>query len=144
MAAIYSWFKGKQILLTTTLYPIDVTEYMQLGVAFFTGTIEEIPNDDWKATFETNGDGTLVQLRWFYTDGPYDDEWQASFETNGDGTLVQLRWFYSDGPYDDEWKATFETSNDGTLVNKLVEADSPDESLQLGCVILNTCTMDLI
>ena len=143
MAAIYCPPWPKDLEVTTTLYPIDVTETVHLGGTLSGGVLEPIPNEDWAATFGTTSDGTLTQLRWFYEDGPYDDQWTASFETGIDRTLVQLRWYYEDGPYDDEWTASFSAS-DGTLVNKLVEADSPDEMLHLGCTILNTCTMDLI
>lgn len=143
MAAIYMWPEDLYIELTTTLYPVDVTEYMILGATFESGRLDPIPNEDWTFSFETGQDGTLIQKRWFYSDGPYDEAWTFSFETGQDGTLIQLRWFYADGPYDEQWTFSFEAS-DGTLVNKLVEADSPDEMLHVGCTIMDTCTMELI
>ena len=56
------------------------------------------------------------------------------------GWYAQTRWFYEDGPYDDEVQGEALLTG-GYYVSKLVEADSPDEMLQLNCVINDTCSM---
>jgi len=141
MAAIYMWPVDDQILLTTTLYPVEVVDSLQLSVAISAGGMFEIASSEIEATFGVE-DGTYIQLRWFYSDGPYDSDIEATFGTE-DGTYIQLRWFYTDGPYDSDIEATF-GMEDGTLVNKLVTADTPDEALQLSLAINNTCTMDAV
>ena len=59
---------------------------------------------------------------------------------------MQLRWFFTDGPYDDELAATFGPGPDGSVlqIQSVLEGDSPDEELQFAATINDTCTMDLI
>jgi hypothetical protein len=145
MAAIYMWPLEYKIILTTTPYPVEVVESLVFGATVTSGRMDEIASAEASGSFSPGADGTLVQLRWFYVDGPYDNEVSGTFGVGPDGTLVQLRWFYTDGPYDDEVSGTF-AAFDGTLIQKtkLVIADTPDELLQVRCVINDTCTMDLI
>jgi hypothetical protein len=128
-------------ILSSTLYPVPQIDAIVFGISVDGGAMYPLPSSDLKHTFEALG-GTLIQTRWFYYDGPYDSDLKHTFEALG-GTLIQTRWFYYDGPYDSDLKHTFEAL-DGTLVNKLVEADTPDEGLQMSAVIENTCTMDAI
>lgn len=144
MAAIYMWPVDNQILLTTTLYPVDVTDAIAMSITFTDGTMLPIPSAEITGSFGMGPTGDLVQLRWFYTDGPYDGEVAGSFGMGDDGTLVQLRWFYVDGPYDGEIGGTFGMGPGGALTQLVVFADTPDESLQLSITINDTCTMDLI
>ena len=141
MAAIYMWPEDKYLLLTTTLYPIDVTDVLVFGVSVTEGALDLLPNSDFKSTFGLE-DSTLIQLRWFYTDGPYDSDFLSTFDLQ-DGTLIQLRWFLTDGPYDSYFLSTFDLQ-DGSLINKLVAVDTPDEKIQLALKIEASSTMDLI
>lgn len=144
MAAIYQWYTGHEIVVTTTPYPVEVVESLVFGITLSTGHMDLLPFTDVGANLGVGPDGSLTQIRWFYTDGPYNDEVTAEFGIGPDGTLIQLRWFYEDGPYDDEVVANFEAMG-GTLIEiPIVEADTPDESLQLGITINDTSTMDLI
>lgn len=143
MAAIYMWPVDNQVILTTTLYPVDVTEALQLSITFTDGDMFLIPFDDVTNSFGMGPDGTLEQLRWFLEDGPYDDEVTASFGME-DGTLEQLRWFFEDGPYDDEVTAGFGMGSLGYLDRLLVIGDTPDEALQISITINDTCTMELL
>lgn len=127
--------------LSSSLYPVPQVDAMVFGVEINEGSLDPIPQMDLKHTFEAL-DGTLEQTRWFYYDGPYFMDLKHTFEAL-DGTLVQTRWFYYDGPYEMDLKHTFEAL-DGTLENKLVEADTPDEGLQMTLVINDTCTMDAV
>ena len=149
MAAIYCPPWPKDLVLTTTPYPVDVTEAIVFGVTIVSGTLKPIPAAEVTGTFGMGADGTLEQLRWFFEDGPYDGEVTGTFGMGDEGTLVQLRWFFEDGPYPSEVTGTFGMGPDGSLESKLVQADTgsnqkPYEELQLGITIDATCTMDLI
>ena len=127
--------------LTTWIYPVYAFDDMDISLTVSGGLMQELPQSDVWNSFGAE-DGTLIQLRWFYADGPYDSFVWNSFGAE-DGTLTQLRWFYADGPYDSLVYNTFGVE-DGELLNKLVRAESPDELLDMSITINDTCTMDLI
>ena len=141
MAAIYMWPVDDQILLTTTLYPVEVNDSLEINVTLSGGFLELIPGSSLEST-QTILDGTYTQVRWFYTDGIYDSDLESTQDME-DGTYVQVRWFYRDGPYDDNLEST-QVMLDGTYISKLVAADTPDEKLQLALAINNNCSMDAI
>jgi hypothetical protein len=101
--------------LTTWIYPVYAFDNMNLSAGFSGGSMEFIPT-----SYATVNYGAI------------------------DGSYTQLRWFISDGPYDSNDAAVDYGATDGTYINKLVRAESPDEELQLNCVINDTCSMDLI
>ena len=143
MAAIYMWppKPGTTIVLTTTLYPVEVVDAIVFGVSINAGFMALLPASDMTFSMGT-ADGLFVQERWFTSDGPYDSDMAFSMGTD-DGLFVQERWFFSDGPYDSDMAFSMGT-DDGLFENKLVIADTPDEKLQLSIAIDDTCTMDLI
>jgi len=141
VAAIYTPPWPMAEMFTTTLYPVVAVDSLGMNITVNNGAMILIPVSDIDNTFDALN-GTLIQLRWFYFDGPYDGDIDNTFDALN-GTLIQLRWFYFDGPYDGDIDNTFDAL-DGTLINKLVEADSPDEKLQLALRIEATSTMDLI
>jgi hypothetical protein len=126
---------------TSWTYPIDAQDSMQMTTAPDSGTLDLLPHSELQST-ETLEDGAYTQVRWFFSDGPYDSDLQST-QTLEDGTYVQVRWFFEDGPYDSDLQST-QTLLDGTYESKLIEADSPDEKLQMAIVINATSTMDLI
>ena len=141
MAAIYTPMWPIDIEVTTTLYPVDVTDAMDISVDVAESSMGLIPSDELLNTFRM-GDSTYIQKRWFYEAGPFDDYIENTFGME-DGTYIQKRWFLVDGPYDDYIENTF-GMEDGSLINKLVEVDSPDEELQLSCVTNSASTMSAI
>jgi len=141
MAAIYMWPVDDQILLTTTLYPVDAVEKLEISCAPLSGWLAPIPSESLE-TAHSVIDMSYVQARWYLEDGPYEDELETA-HTVLDMTYVQTRWYLEDGPYDDELESAH-TVLDMTYVRKKVEADSPDEGLQLAITIETTCTMDAI
>ena len=150
MAAIYMWPEDKYLLLTTTPYPVEMVERIVFGINVDAMSMKPIAQEHFSNDFSAGPDGSLIQKRWFWTDGPYFDEFASEFGVGPDGTLIQLRWFWEDGPYLDEFTNTFGVL-DGTLIltRIIVEADTgssgkPYEELQLNCRINDTCTMDLI
>jgi hypothetical protein len=129
MAAIYIPPQASAEIWTTTLYPVVISDAVVFGVRVAPGWMALIPEDFVQWSMGLQG-GTMVQERWFITDGPYDDDVQWSIGLQG-GTLIQERWFIEDGPYDDtiQWSMGLQ---DGTLINKLIHGDTPDDLLQLG------------
>lgn len=141
MAAIYQWFVGHEIVVTTTPYPVDVQEAIVFGVTLSAGNMSLLPREYLKANPDVIS-ASHYQNRWFYEDGPYDDSLQANPDVIS-ANHYQGRWFYEDGPYDDSLQANPDVVS-AQLLNKLVEADTPDEMLQLNCTISATCSMDLV
>jgi len=141
MAAIYipPWPLAE--IYTTTLYPVEVVDSLGVSVVFESGAMAILPASE-VATGLGLENGSYTQLRWFYTDGPYDSDVATSISLH-DGSYTQLRWFYEDGPYDSEVGTSIALIS-GSLINKMVHADTPDEELQLSAVILTSCSMDLI
>jgi len=142
MAAIYMWPVDNQIILTTTLYPVEVVESIQLGAVIKDGSMWEIPFDEVATTHDLLS-GSYTQLRWWYSDGPYQDDVSTTHDLLS-GTYVQLRWWYTDGPYDDEVATTHDLIS-ASHIRGLVIGDTPDEELQLGAAIYPAgCSMELI
>lgn len=141
MAAIYQPKRWENYWLTTTPYPVDVAEGLVIGCSPAGGTLTLVPFDNVETTFAVQG-MNYTQTRWFYTDGPYDDEVETTFSVE-EMLYYQTRWFYTDGPYDDEVETTFAVI-DFSYIGKLVEADTPDESIQMSIAIMNTCSMDAV
>ena len=141
MAAIFMWRVNEVEVLTTTLYPLDVNDGLEISTSFSFGSMPEIPSDAAETTYSLLN-GTYTQLRWFFTDGPYEDSAENLYSLL-DGTYTQLRWFHVDGPYDDSAENLYSLL-DGTHIRKRVEADSPDEKLDISATIRNTCTMELV
>lgn len=141
MAAIYMWPTDNQIILTTTLYPVDVQDGLTFSARVSGGAMAEIAKD-----YITSDLGAIsasyVQKRWYYTDDAGED-----FTTSGFGAIsasyVQKRWYFFEDAGEE-----FITSGFGaisaSLRNLLVIGDTPDESLQISITINNTCTMELI
>jgi hypothetical protein len=98
-------------LFSTTLYPVDAVDSVEMGGALSYGYMMEMPIDEVAMGYSMH-DGTYEQVIWYIEYGPDVDEVAMGFD------LV-----------------------DGTLINKLVEADSPDESLQLGCAMDSSSSM---
>lgn len=141
MAAIYTPQWVLDLELTTTLYPVEAIESLELSIAVTESRMSLLPADEVAVTMDV-GTATNIQLRWFYSDGPYDDDVAVTFGAE-DGSYVQLRWFYTDGPYDDDVAVTFDVGA-ASNVNKLIEADAGIEELQLSIAIDTNSTMDLI
>lgn len=143
MAAIYMWPIEYKLLLTTTLYPVEVQESISFSAGTAVSYMKEIQQDYYTQGNFSVQNGSYTQLRWFYYDGPYDDAYTQGNFAVLDGSYTQLRWFLTDGPYDDAYTQGNFSVQDGTLINKLVEADSPDEEIQMSAQAAPS-TMELI
>jgi len=144
MAAIYQWFKNF-IIYTTTLYPVEVVDEMQLdAVIDGDALMRALPEDDTQISAIIAIDGSYTQLRWFHTYGPEEDDTQVSAIIVIDGTYTQLRWFHAYGPEEDDTQISAIIVINGTYESGRVWGDTPDEELQLDGVIDADCTMDAI
>ena len=103
-----------ETILSSKLYPITASDSMEIAATLSGGDMFMIPTS--------------------YVDTTFSPE---------DGTYVQKRWFYADGPYDNDVDTTFSVE-DGELINKLVEAEAGPELLQISCAIKTSCSMDAI
>jgi len=139
MAAIFMWRLKAQQVLTTTLYPVDANDGLDLSLALTKGTLAEIPHDELTVTEELIS-ASYIQTRWFLTDA-YEDSLTATEELVS-ASYTQVRWFFTDS-YEESLTVTEELV-DATYIRKLVEADSPDEGLQFSLAIKDTCSMGLV
>lgn len=131
MAAIYMWRQGEVTVITTTPYPLDATDGMDVTLSFTEGSMVDVPVDE-AQTYDLEAfDGSYTQLRWFYDYGPDTDEAQTTNLEAFEGSYTQLRWFYEYGPDTDEAQTTDISAVGGEYNLKLVEADSPDEEIDI-------------
>lgn len=141
MAAIYMWPVDEQLLLTTTLYPIDVAENIICSISFSNGSMEPIPSEN--ATLQA-GElvGSYAQTRWFHE---YDAGTEAVTLEAGEltGSYTQTRWFHE---YDAGVEAVTLEAGEliGTYSRTKVWADSEDEELEFSVAIsASNCSMTL-
>lgn len=141
MAAIYCPPWPGDIVVTTTIYPVDYFDGVTMGCSPSTGWMAAITSDNIAAD-QSIISMTYVQERWYLDGGEYTDNIAADQAIIG-MTYVQERWYLTDGPYSDSIAAD-QAIIGMTKENKLVEADTPDELIEINATIMNTCTMDLI
>jgi hypothetical protein len=143
MAAIYMWPLEFKLVLTTTPYPVDVTDRLVFGATLNTGFMSFLPTENVQGSADVVS-GYYEQHRWFYEDGPYLDDVEASADVVS-GYYEQHRWFYEDGPYLDDVQASADVVGIGWysyLVQVKTGSDQkPYEELQLSCTINDTCSM---
>jgi hypothetical protein len=137
MAAIYQWF-DTTIYVTTTLYPVEAFDGIDISVTIDSGSMTALPGEGIDVAHDLIS-GTYTQLRWFYTDGPYTDGLDVTHDLVA-GTYTQLRWFYTDGPYNEGIDVTHDLVA-GSYDQVLIEADSPDEGLDLSIAIETSSSM---
>ena len=144
MAAIYMWPLDYQVILTTTLYPVDANDGVLLAATISGGYMNLLPYDEVQTANEDMWYAEYIQTRWFYEDGPYDDFVNTFDENILSSVYTQTRWFYEDGPYDDFVNTFDEDLLDIQYLLKGVFADAPEEMLQLSATITTNCDMGLI
>jgi len=128
MAAIYMWFENEEMILTTTLYPVELIDSLSLSCRLTYGELKPIPVE----TYEMSGtllSITLPQILFSY--GPDDEQYQMS------GTLlgITLPVILIIHPEDEEEYTMSGTLMSITLPLKLVTVYAPVEKLQLNCDI---------
>ena len=127
MAAIYQWFVGDEVVFTTTLYPIDVTEQLQLMATSNPGgylynfpvdystlapTMQNIEIDQILLEADVGADYTTITPTMIAI--TIDD-------------LLQI------GDGGEDYSTLTPTMISIEIEDLLVHCDTPDESLQLSC-----------
>lgn len=112
-------------LLTTTLYPVEVTETVEMGGDIVSGSLTEVPEEE----YDTDSDLVSITLDTILLSYPGDEE---QYDTDGELRAITLETILITYPGDEE-----EYDTDGDLVSisvidKLVPADTPDERLEMG------------
>jgi len=135
MAAIYMWFEAGIEFLTTTLYPIEMIDELQLNFNITDSSMSPIPQDSLNLSYGMNG-VILNQILIAY--GPNLDELDISA---GLVSVLLNQILLSYGPNQDELDISYDLVN-VQLVSLLVTADTPDEKLQLDFNISSSgCSM---
>ena len=50
MAAIYMWIEDQEVIVTTTLYPIEVIDGVDFGISMVSGSMAPVPNESLDVT----------------------------------------------------------------------------------------------
>lgn len=136
MAAIYQWFIGKEVVLTTTLYPLEAGDAIDLTITLDGVYMSDVPDDYGALSFDFDG-GFLEAVLFDW--GPVDDYCALSFEFDG-GLLEQILTDW--GPPDDYGE--FSVDFDGGLLEKLlVEIYAPDEGLDFSMDLFSISMTDV-
>ena len=115
--------------LTTTIYPLETAEALQLSIAISEDSeLQPVAADDGEYDFEVLG-VTLTQI--LISTDPQLDDGQYGFDVLG-VTLAQT--LIAAGPFEDDGRYAFEVLG-VTMANKLVKVYAPDEALQLSIAL---------
>lgn len=138
MAAIYMWFDDEQMVLTTTLYPIEAVDAQTMSADVSLGLLYNIDEDDIKNSGEFLGGLMPVIL---ITYGPDEED----IKNAGDLTSITMPVILiSYGPDEEDIK------NAGDLMGismplKLVDVFAPDQMMRNVCdVNPSACSMTTI
>mgnify|MGYP000058708441 CR=1 FL=1 len=126
MAAIYQWFEGGILYQTwtTTLYPIEAIEALQISFDLSDGSMRPVLNEHIDVSVEFIS-GSKIQT--LLTTGPYEEAVDVGVEFISGTKEVTL---LTTGPYEEAVDVGVEFIS-GTKVSKLVVAFAPDEELQI-------------
>lgn len=135
MAAIYMWFDSEEMILTTTLYPVEVIDGMQLAADIYGGSLSQILAEDHQNSADILSLGTYVIL---ITYGTPEEFHQNSSDILSLGTYVILITY---GTPEEFHQNSCNILSLG-IVDLLVIVDTPDEKLQIDCdVYPSACSM---
>lgn len=124
MAAIYQWFYGVQVLVTTTMYPIEVEEGVVVSFDLESGWMQPVLTDSYDTAFDFKG-GELVSILLLMPEET--DSYDTTFGFTG-GELRDV--LLSDSERTDSYDTTFNFTG-GTLEDKLRQTYAPDEGIAL-------------
>ena len=135
MAAIYQWFTGKEIVVTTTLYPIEIVEGMNFGVALTYGDMWPINQDETTASWDFLS-GNMAQI--LHELPVEEDETEATWDFLA-GNLIQI---LNELPVEaDETEATWDFI-EGFMEQLLVETWIEDSGMLIGIAVKpSLCSM---
>ena len=138
MAAIYMWFDGEEQVWTTTLYPVEIIELLEMSASLTGGGMANIAESEYTL------DGALLSFEQveILIDTPIEEDAYTL-----DGALLS---FTLEDLLIDVDGGADEYTLDGALLsfefeNLLVTVDTPDEMLQLACDLNSVdCSMTAV
>jgi hypothetical protein len=138
MAAIYQWFIQDLEVLTTTLYPVEVIDAVQISADIVTGRMQPILQD----SADSTGDflGANIETLLINFDGGDD-----AADTTGDFLSANIEVLLINFDGGDDAADTTGDFLSANIASKLVTVDTPDEKLQLDCdVNPSGCSLDSV
>jgi len=131
MAAIYQWFQRDVQVLTTTLYPLEVIDAIQLNFNIVSGSLQPVPQD---SLYMSANVTAIVLNQILLSYGTPED----SLDISANVTYVHLNQILlSYGTPEDELDIAGDLI-EVLLISLLVTVDTPDEKLQLDFDINST------
>jgi hypothetical protein len=121
---------GATQVLTTTLYPAESLDAMELSISLITGYMLPIPEEAIDFSFAAL-DGNILPI--LLSTGPHDEEIDFTFAAL-DGNIETA--LLSSGPHDEEIDFAF-AALDGNIESKLVEALMPDEAMDISIALIS-------
>lgn len=135
MAAIYMWIESGIQLLTTTLYPVEVEDSVQLAGDIEPGVMWLNPSSD--VNLDAPSFGVNLYNTLLTSTGTEDT---LTFVEPSMGVTLYVALL--DATVDVDTFYFAQPTMLATLVDKLVTVDTPDEKLQLNCdVVPGNCSM---
>lgn len=130
MAAIYMWFEDEEVIVTTTPYPIEIVEGINIGATMLSIRMDPIPVDAYQTTFlALSGEVKDVLLT-----APIEDDAYLTTFTALSGDVKDILII---APTEDDAYSTTFTALTGTVRDAIVETWMPDEGLHFGCTLLS-------
>jgi len=121
---------GRTQVLTTTLYPAETTDAMELGISLVSGRMDPIPNEAYELSMIAL-DGDIVEI---LLTAPTEDEAYELSMVALDGDIEEILITL---PTQDEAYELSMTALDGDIQSKLVFAEMPDEAMDIGISFIN-------
>lgn len=134
MAAIYQWFVNKAVTITTTPYPIEIVEGVDLSAQLDQFFARDIQHDRADVNWSFDG-GSMRTLLLSY--GPDSDDANLNWSFDG-GSLRTLLLSY--GPDQDDVNTTW-SFDGGSMVSKLISTQIYPHGLDMAPQ-LNSMTME--
>jgi hypothetical protein len=121
---------GRTQVLTTTLYPAETLDAMEIGISLVSGRMDPIPIEEYEFTLVAlNGNITPILL----TAPTQDEEYEFTLVAlNGSITQILLT-----APTEEEEYEFTLVALDGNVESKLVEAELPDEAMDIGISLIS-------
>ena len=143
MAAIYMWRGLNRLVLTTTLYPVEVADSLELSVSVSGGNMDQIPMD-YLSTTHALISATYIQTRWYFEHD--EEDFLATTHDLVSATYIQKRWYYTAD--EEDFLSTTHALIDASYIRRLVKVDTgssgkPYEELQLAIAIHTASRMEL-
>ena len=116
---------GRTQVLTTTLYPAETLDAMELGISLVSGLLRPIPIEEYEFTLTPLG-GNITPI--LLTAPTQDEDYEFTLIAL-DGSITTI--LLTVPTQEEQYEFTL-TALDGSITSKLVEAELPDEAMDFG------------